>query len=429
MPARSTRVKAGIAALAAASVCGVAAPSAATAGTVDCPPGPTYDMDAGDPPLAIQGVCTGVGTVTYSLVTNSQHGSLVGSPNGSATYTPAVGFAGTDGFTYRATDSEGGSTDRTVTIIVHGPGGAGLPPSCPDPVRSFFPQGGSTTVSGNCSDPEGGPISYGLLNFPVGLAIAGPTSVTYSSPPGAAEETLIYSATDAAFNTVVAHVLFTATPPGTTEVATAEDATAGTPLVAGVATPTPTAVSIGPRPTSSPPPSGFFFLGTEFNIVTTATPLRLTFTVDRSAVPLSGDVVVFRDGHAIDQPCDGSGNPNPDPCVQSSGPIDGGDPQSDIQVVVLSSHASVWNLGYAADGDADGHPDSSDNCPSTANPDQRDVDGDGIGTACDPVEVPAIKDACRNDGWRDFHDHAARFKNQGDCVSWVATRAKNPPAR
>ena len=143
-------------------------------------------------------------------------------------------------------------------------------------------------------------------------------------------------------------------------------------------------MTIGPRPTSSPPPVGYFFLGTEFNIVTTATPLRITFTVDRPAAPLSGEVVVFRDGTPIDHECDASGDPNPDPCVQSSGPIDPDDPQSDIEVVVLSSHASVWNLGYAADADADGHPDSSDNCPSAANPDQRDVDGDGIGTACDP---------------------------------------------
>jgi Thrombospondin type 3 repeat len=35
------------------------------------------------------------------------------------------------------------------------------------------------------------------------------------------------------------------------------------------------------------------------------------------------------------------------------------------------------------DGDSDGVPDSSDNCPTVANPDQADTDGDGIGNACD----------------------------------------------
>jgi Thrombospondin type 3 repeat len=38
------------------------------------------------------------------------------------------------------------------------------------------------------------------------------------------------------------------------------------------------------------------------------------------------------------------------------------------------------------DADADGIPDSSDNCVEVFNPDQQDSDGNGIGDVCDEVE-------------------------------------------
>jgi hypothetical protein len=37
--------------------------------------------------------------------------------------------------------------------------------------------------------------------------------------------------------------------------------------------------------------------------------------------------------------------------------------------------------------------------------------------------LPTSKGQCKNGGWRTF----GVFKNQGDCVSFVATRGKNPP--
>ena len=36
---------------------------------------------------------------------------------------------------------------------------------------------------------------------------------------------------------------------------------------------------------------------------------------------------------------------------------------------------------------------------------------------------PTSKDQCKNGGWHTF----PVFKNQGDCVSFVATGGKNPP--
>jgi hypothetical protein len=47
--------------------------------------------------------------------------------------------------------------------------------------------------------------------------------------------------------------------------------------------------------------------------------------------------------------------------------------------------------------------------------------GDVIVT--DSRAFPTSKDQCKNGGWRSFPG----FRNQGDCVSFVATGGKNPP--
>jgi hypothetical protein len=40
--------------------------------------------------------------------------------------------------------------------------------------------------------------------------------------------------------------------------------------------------------------------------------------------------------------------------------------------------------------------------------------------------TPTSKDDCKNGGWQTFSNPS--FKNQGDCVSFVATHGKNPPS-
>jgi hypothetical protein len=47
-----------------------------------------------------------------------------------------------------------------------------------------------------------------------------------------------------------------------------------------------------------------------------------------------------------------------------------------------------------------------------------------IACALPPPPVPAKADQCKKGGWRDY----GIFRNQGDCVSFVATKGKNPPA-
>ena len=56
--------------------------------------------------------------LTAVLVTGPSHGSLTLNANGSFSYTPAANFAGSDSFTYRASDGTVSSSPATVTITV-----------------------------------------------------------------------------------------------------------------------------------------------------------------------------------------------------------------------------------------------------------------------------------------------------------------------
>ena len=92
-----------------------------------------------------------------------------------------------------------------------------------------------------------------------------------------------------------------------------------------------------------------------------------------------------------------------------------------------------------ADGDADGIPDSIDNCPADPNPSQADADGDGIGDACDEDRdgdgVADVDDNCPaepnpdqadadGDGIGDACDSPAQGLTRGRLVVASATLAE-----
>jgi hypothetical protein len=64
-----------------------------------------------------------------------------------------------------------------------------------------------------------------------------------------------------------------------------------------------------------------------------------------------------------------------------------------------------------------------DGCP-TALPSYVQLQFSGDLVVVDGRALPTSKDECKKGGWQTF----GVFKNQGDCVSFVATGGKNPPA-
>jgi hypothetical protein len=57
----------------------------------------------------------------------------------------------------------------------------------------------------------------------------------------------------------------------------------------------------------------------------------------------------------------------------------------------------------ALDSDADGVPDANDNCPNDSNPNQIDLDGDGLGDDCDNDDD--------GDAWQDSVDNCPEIPN------------------
>ena len=54
---------------------------------------------------------------TYSRTTAAINGAVIVNPDGSFTYTPNVGFSGTDTFDYQIDDGAGGISSATVTAV------------------------------------------------------------------------------------------------------------------------------------------------------------------------------------------------------------------------------------------------------------------------------------------------------------------------
>ena len=96
-----------------------------------------------------------VGSVSYTISSQPQHGTLSGTPP-DLSYTATTGFAGTDSFTYTATDSFGTGPQGTVTINVTN----NAPTVTASASQTSVPPNVSVEFNSNGTDADGDPLTY-----------------------------------------------------------------------------------------------------------------------------------------------------------------------------------------------------------------------------------------------------------------------------
>ena len=136
-------------------------------------------------------------TVTWTVTSEPGHGSITLTTAGAFSYTPAIGFHGTDTFTYRLTDAQGAHSDATVSITVNPKPNAA--PVAVDDIFSCAAAQISGDVSGNDSDPDGDALTFALVSAPASgsLNLSESGQFQFSPEPGMHGAVhFIYAATD-----------------------------------------------------------------------------------------------------------------------------------------------------------------------------------------------------------------------------------------
>ncbi|WP_353227163.1 putative Ig domain-containing protein [Pseudomonas qingdaonensis] len=144
---------------------------------------------------------------SVAISTSASHGTVTASGT-SVTYTPTVGFAGTDSFTYTATNSAGTSAPATVTVTVGSPTISIAPASLPGGTAGIAYSTTSLAASGG-NAPYAFSLASGAL--PSGLTLASngtlsgtPTSSGNFSFTARATDAFSYTGTRSYTLTIVA---------------------------------------------------------------------------------------------------------------------------------------------------------------------------------------------------------------------------------
>jgi VCBS repeat-containing protein len=153
--------------------------------------------------------------LTAVLVTGPSHGSLTLNASGSFSYTPAADFAGSDSFSYRASDGSLSSNPVTVTITVTAtndtPAGVADAYTTAEDTVLTAPAPG---VLGNDSDPDGDPLTAVLVTGPSHGTLSLNVDGSFSYTPAAnfaGSDSFSYRASDGSLNSNPVTVTITVT--------------------------------------------------------------------------------------------------------------------------------------------------------------------------------------------------------------------------
>src|SRR6185295_6344689 len=151
-----------------------------------------------------------------AIASNPQHGTVVLSPTGAFTYTPAANYTGSDTFTYRANDGVANSNTATVSITVTPVNSApvAVNDSYSTPKATLLSVNAANGVLANDTDADGNPLTAALASNPAHgtVALSSNGSFTYTPAAGyTGPDAFTYRASDGSLSSNTATVSITVT--------------------------------------------------------------------------------------------------------------------------------------------------------------------------------------------------------------------------
>ncbi|MEX2173763.1 MAG: Ig-like domain-containing protein [Pirellulaceae bacterium] len=124
-------------------------------------------------------------SLTATVLTQPQNGTLTLNPNGSFTYTPAANYSGPDSFTYRASDGTASSNAATVSFAVGAVNDTptGVANSYTTPQNTILTVALAQGVLANDTDPEGSTLTAAVVTQPLHGSLTLNTNGSFTFTP------------------------------------------------------------------------------------------------------------------------------------------------------------------------------------------------------------------------------------------------------